>query len=141
LSNGASSRLNKQIVDQDQKALAVMSAMFPLEDPSPWLFYGIANMNIKAGDLETAMKQEIEKLVKGGVTAKEFERAKNQIESDFVSQNASVSGISQNLAFKYTFFKDANLINTDFANYQNVTIEDVNRVAKDYLKVDRALVI
>lgn len=141
LSNGASSRLNKQIVDKDQKALAVMSAMFPLEDPSPWLFYGIANMQIKAKDLEMAMKEEIEKLVKNGVTANEFERAKNQIETDFVSQNSSISGIAQNLAFKYTFFKDANLINTDFANYQNVTLEDVNRVAKQYLKTDRALVI
>lgn len=141
LSDGASSRLNKKIVEDDQKALAVMSALFPLEDPSPWLFYGIANMNVSEKDLEKAMKEEIEKLVKNGVTEKEFQRAKNQIETAFISQNASVEGIAQNLAFKYTFFKDAGLINTDLKNYQNITIEDVNRVAREYLKTDQALII
>lgn len=141
LSDGASARLNKKIVDEDQKALAVMSAVFPLEDPSPWLFYGIANMNIKAKDLETAMRAEIKQVVSSGVTAKEFERAKNQIEAAFIAENASVQGIATNLAFKYTFFKNANLVNTDLENYQNVSIDDVNRVAKEYLKEESALII
>lgn len=141
LSDGASARLNKKIVDEDQKALAVMSAVFPLEDPSPWLFYGIANMEVKAKDLEIALRDEIKKVAQNGVTVKEFERAKNQIESNFIYENSSVQGIATNLAFKYTFFKNADLVNTDLVNYQNVTIEDVNRVAREYLKDESALII
>lgn len=141
LSDGASSRLNKQLVDKDQIALAVMAALFPFEDPGPWLFYGIANMNVKARDLENAMKAEIAKLLKDGVTQTEFERAKNQIESNFIRQNSDIAGIAQNLAFKYTFFKDANLVNTDLVNYQNVTLEDVNRVAREYLNQSQGMVI
>lgn len=141
LSNGASSRFQKQIVDKDQKALAVGAFAFPLEDPGLVFMFGITNMGVQPKDLEAAMKAEIEKVKAGGLTEAEFKKVQNQTETEFVQQNAQISGIAENLATNYTYFRDANLVNTELSKYQKVTLADLNRVAKKYLVKENSLVV
>lgn len=141
LSSGASSRFQKQIVDKDQKALAVGAFAFPLEDPGVAFMFGITNMGTSPKDLEAAMKAEIEKVKTQGITEAEFQKVRNQTESDFIKQNAKIDGIAQNLAMNYTFYKDANLVNSELEKYQKVTLADINRVAKQYLVKENSLVV
>jgi zinc protease len=141
LSEGASSRFQKQLVDKEQKAVQVGATSPPLEDPGLVFMFGIASQGVEASDLEKAMKTQIEKVKSELISEGEFTKLQNQAENSFVSQNASVLGIAENLATNYTYFRDANLINTELARYQKITREDLKRVANKYLTKDNSLVV
>jgi predicted Zn-dependent peptidase len=71
----------------------------------------------------------------------EFQKVKNQIESDFISTNSSMAGIAESLANYETYFGDANLINTEIERFRKVTRDDVMNVAKKYLVKDNRVVL
>ncbi|HZY82912.1 MAG TPA: pitrilysin family protein [Cyclobacteriaceae bacterium] len=133
LSGGESSRLNKALVDDQKTAFQVGSFPFSLEDPGLYIVLSVANMGVNAETLEKAMDVEIEKVQKELISEKEFQKVKNQVESQFVQQNASMAGIAEQLANYHVYFGDANLINTEINRYNKVTREDLQRVAKKYL--------
>lgn len=133
LAGGESSRFYKEIVDKQQKALQTSVFPLALEDPGLFIAIGIANMGTKAEELEAAMDTEVERVKKELVTDQEFQKVKNQIETNFVNQNARVAGIAESLANYKMYFGDANLINTELERYNKVTKDDLRRVANKYL--------
>ncbi len=141
LSQGASSRLQKQIVDKDQKAVQVGAFNYPLEDPGMVITLGIAARGVSPSELEKAMKSEIEKVKDKLISEEEFKKLQNQAENSFVSQNGRIAGIAENLATNYTYFRNTNLINTELERYQKVTREDLKRVANKYLTKENSVVL
>lgn len=133
LSDGQSSRMYKSIVDQQQKALQVMSFPFALEDPGLFLIFGLVNMGVETSDLEKAIEAEIEKVQNTEISDAEFQKLRNKVENDFITGNSTMTGIAENLANYYVYFKDANLINTEIDRYMKVTPADLKRVALKYL--------
>jgi predicted Zn-dependent peptidase len=141
LSEGKSSRLQKQVVDKQQKAVAAGAFSLPSEDPGMTMMYGIGNMGIKPEELEKAMNDEIENIVNNPVSADELQKCKNQIENQFISQNQRVLGIVENLANYHVYFGNANLINTELDRYMKVTVADMQAVAKKYFTKNNRLVL
>lgn len=142
LSQGQSSRFQKELVDKQQKGLAVGAFMIPNEDPGVAFMYGIVNNGVKPEDMEQAMLAEIEKVKQdGNINQDEYNKLMNQAENDFVAQNQKVIGVVENLATYYTYFGDAGLINTELSKYQKVTIADLQRVAKKYFTKENRLVV
>jgi predicted Zn-dependent peptidase len=141
LSQGNSSRLRNALVDKQQKAVEVGAFPMPSEDPGVVMMFAIANMGIKNAELETAMNDEIEKVRNTLISDEEYKKLMNQIESDFINQNRRILGIIENLATNYTYLKNTNLVNTELALYQQVTKEDIMRVAKQYLTKENRLVV
>lgn len=141
LSQGKSSRLQKQIVDQQQKAVAAGAFNLPTEDPGLAMMFGIANMGVKPEELEASMDAEVNKILSQGISAEELQKCKNQIENEFISQNQRVLGIVENLANYHVYFGDANLINTELDRYMKVTTTDLMNVAKKYLVKNNRLVL
>ena len=141
LSQGNSSRLQKSIVDEQEKAVAVGAFPFPTEDPGMALMFGITNMGVEAGDLEKSIDAEVEKLQKELISEKEFQKLKNQIENDMISQNSRIEGIAESLANYAVYYGDANLINTEIDRYMKVTREDIQRVAKEYFRKDNRVIL
>jgi predicted Zn-dependent peptidase len=141
LSQGNSSRLRNALVDKQQKAVEVGAFPMPSEDPGVVMMFAIANMGIKNAELETAMNEEIEKVRTTLISDEEYKKLMNQIESDFINQNRRILGIIENLATNYTYLKNTNLVNTELALYQQVTKEDIMRVAKQYLTKENRLVV
>ena len=133
LSSGESSRLYKSLVDEQQKALFVGNFPLALEDPGVSLSFGITNMGVDVYELEKAVDAEIEKVQNELISEREFEKLRNQIESEFVTSNSRVTGIAESLATYYMFFGDANLINNEIDRYLAVTREDIQAAAKKYL--------
>ncbi len=132
LAEGQSSRIYKSIVDEQQLAVAAGSFSFPLEDPGITIVFGISNMGVDPQKLENAINAQIEKVKTELISENEFQKLRNQIESNLVNKNASLDGIAQNLAVFETHYGDANLINTEINKYLKVTREDLQRVAKKY---------
>ncbi len=141
LSDGESSRLNKSIVDKQQKALFVGSFPIPLEEPGLFLVFGIVNMGIDPADLETAVDAEIKRAQTEELTDREFEKLQNKIENDFVSRNSTMAGIAESLSDYRLYFGDANLINTEIDKYMRVTKADIMRVANQYLTRENRVVL
>jgi predicted Zn-dependent peptidase len=141
LSDGQSSRLYKEIVDNQQKALQVQALPLAGEDPGLFILLGISNMGITAEDLEKSMDTEIAKVKAELVTEQEFQKVRNQIENDFVTGNSTVVGIAESLADYHVYFGDANLINTELERYNKVTREDMMNVAKKYLNNENRVVL
>lgn len=141
LSQGKSSRFQKEIVDKQQKALAVGAFALPNEDPGAVMMFGIANMGTKAEDLEKVMDDEIAKVTAAPIGDVEFKKLMNQVETDFVEQNSRVAGTVENLATNYTYFRNANLVNTELDRYTKLTKEDLLRVAKKYFTKENRLVL
>ena len=141
LSEGKSSRLQKQIVDKQQKAVAAGAFSLPSEDPGLTIMYGIGNMGVKPEELEKAMNDEVEKVIKDGVSAEELQKCKNQVENEFISKNQRVLGIVETLANYHVYYGNTNLINTEIDRYMKVTAADMQAVAKKYFSKNNRLVL
>lgn len=141
LSQGKSSRMQKSIVDKQQKAL--YAGAFPLssEDPGLALVFGIANMGVNPADLEASMNAEFENVKQALISEEEFQKLKNQVENDFISANSEMVGIAENLANYHVYFKDANLINNEIDRFMKVTREDLQKAALKYLNKENRVVL
>lgn len=141
LSGGESSRMNKVLVDQKQMAVQAVSFPFFNEDAGLFITLALANMGTKPEDLEKGIDSVVNSLKGSPVAESEFQKVRNQIETDFVTSNATMAGIAESLANYEVYFGDANLINTELARYQKVTREDLLNVAKKYLNKDNRVTL
>lgn len=141
LSQGKSSRMQKSIVDKQQKAVFAGAFPLPSEDPGLALVFGVANMGVAPTDLEASMNAEFEKVKTELISEEEYQKLRNQTESDFVSGNLKMAGIAENLANYYVYYKDANLINTEINRYLKVTREDIQKAAQKYLTKENRVVL
>jgi len=141
LSQGESSRFNKVIKNEKEKAIAVGAFPLPTEDPGLALMFGITNMGVAPDDLEAAMDEEISATKEEIISEKEFQKLRNQVENDFISGNATVRGLAENLANYHVYFGDANLINNEIDRYMEVSREDIQAVAKKYLNKENRVVL
>jgi hypothetical protein len=141
LSGGASSRMNKTLVDSKQLAAAAQSVPFFNEDAGVFITLAIANMGVNADVLEKNMDSVINELKNGLVSEREFQKVKNQITTDLVKTKGTMAGIAENLANFEVYFGDANLVNTELDKYNKVTREDVLKVAQKYLNKDNRVVL
>ena len=141
LASGRSSRLYKELVDKQQKAVQSGSFQYNLEDSGLFISYAISNAGITAEDLEAAMQIELEKVKNELIGEKEFEKLRNQIESAFISGVSTIAGIAENLADYHLMYGDANLINNEIDRYMAVTREDIQNVAKKYLNKGNRVVL
>ncbi|PRY84382.1 M16 family metallopeptidase [Mongoliibacter ruber] len=141
LTGGNSSLMTKELVDNQQKALAVAAIPLDLEDGGVFLMYSIANMGIEPADLEGEIDNLISKVQEEGVNERDFQKLQNIIENNLVSKNSSMAGIAQNLSQAKVFFGDTNYINEELSKYREVKREDLQRVAKEYLTLDGRVVL
>ncbi|WP_186756137.1 M16 family metallopeptidase [Echinicola salinicaeni] len=141
LTGGNSSLMTKELVDKQQKALAVAAIPLDLEDGGIFIMYGITNMGIKAEDLESEIDLLVKQVQDEGVSEQDFKKLQNIIENDLVSKNATMSGIAQNLSQSHVFYGDTDHINNELELYRDVSREDLQRVAKKYLTLDGRVVL
>lgn len=141
LSRGGSSRFQKAIVEDQQKALQVGSFPLALEDYSVSLAFAFCNMGIDPSDVEGSIDAEVKKVQTDLISDEEFQKLRNQIENDFVSSNSRVAGIAESLADYHMYFGDANLINTEIDRYLAVTKEDIRNAAIKYMQPEKRVVL
>jgi zinc protease len=126
------SRLYKALVETELAA-SVDGGLTPSIDP---YLYSI-NVTVRDGrtpaEVESALDEQIEKLVAGDITEQELVRAKKQARALFAYSTERVTMQAFWLAFaenfaSYTWFEDY------LANLEAVTLEDVHAAAAKYLR-------
>lgn len=141
LSRGGSSILPKRMVDQEQTALQVVSFPYTLEDYGIFITLALANGDNSTDVLMNSMDEEIAKLQNELIDEETYTRALNQIESSFIQSNSSMAGIAESLANYHVYYGDANLVNTEIERYRNLTRQDIQRVAQEYLVNENRVVL
>jgi predicted Zn-dependent peptidase len=141
LTGGNSSLMTKELVDKQQKALALAAIPLELEDGGVFIMYGITNMGVEPKDLETEIDKLIKQVQDEGISDRDFAKLQNIIENNLVSGNSSMAGIAQNLAESHVIFGDTGFINKQMELYNKVTKADLQRVAKEYLDLDGRVVL
>jgi predicted Zn-dependent peptidase len=133
LSGGQGSRM-KMNIDESGLTLQTMLGYFDSEDPGLIYGLGIANMGKEIGDVEKAIDAEVERATKELVTEEEFQQALAATEYSYASQLRTLAGVTSTLASNYTYFKDAGRINKELSLFNEITREDLLRVAQKYLQ-------
>ena len=141
LSSGQSSRLYTRLVDDTRAALSVSASPLQLEDPGLFLVSGYANSGVAPDSLELLIEAEFDKIKNDLITDWEYEKSLNSLENRFVNSRGSMMSIASTLASNELYFHDPGMINTGFEQYQQVTKEDVKRVANQYLKKENRTIL
>lgn len=141
LTGGKSSLMTKELVDNQQKALAVAAIPLDLEDGGVFLMYAITNMGVEPKDLEAEMDGLLKKVQDEGISENDFQKLQNIIENNLVSKNSSMAGIAQNLAESRLFYGGTDYINNELSFFRAVKRDDLQRVAKQYLNLEGRVVL
>lgn len=140
LDGGKSARLYKNLVDGKRVALSA-GAGYASTYRYPFLFYfvGTALPGKTIDEVESALYEEIEKLKNEAPLEREVQKAKNQIESDFIMSQDSIFYQAMVLA-QFELIGDWRLKDTYLEGIRTVTPEDVQRAAQKYLIDDHKTV-
>ncbi len=141
LSDGKSSKLYKKIVDDKKMALQIGAFSYNQEDYGTYILYGMPQGDFTSKDIIKEVDEEIVKLQSELISENDLQKLKNKFENSYVSGNASVEGIADNLATYYLLYGDVNLINTEIEIYNSITREEIRDIAKKYLNPNQRLLL
>jgi predicted Zn-dependent peptidase len=132
LSEGESSRLYNSIVNNQQLALEVGSFYSEAFDPTLFYLYGITNDGVTATQLEKAILDEVDKIIKDGISESELQKVKNQKLMSFYRTTETINGMSNTIGTYELFFGDYKKMFTAPDDYKKVTVEDIKNAAVKY---------
>ncbi|MCK5799774.1 MAG: insulinase family protein, partial [Deltaproteobacteria bacterium] len=134
LSAGRSSRLHRILVRKKKLAIAAGGFVRELEDPSLFYLYALGLPQHKIATLEKALLAEVDRVQRRPVTAKELQKAKNQLVTGQLHSLESATGVANQIGQSAILQGDPRSFLHDLAELRKVTAADVQRVAKHYLQ-------
>lgn len=136
LTSGKSSILNQKLKEEKRLVLDIDSGNYSQKDSG--LFYLYLTLEPKNEDeAKEALLNELLKIQKGQFDEDLLTKAKNQIKTDTYYSRESISNISDDLGYDFTFSNDINYYENYLKNIEKVTKQDVINVAKKYLYQDK----
>lgn len=140
LGDGASSRLNQNLIEK------VDNPVFSMINSEHYIFKDGSNFFVQANfkpdkkdEAIELVKQELEK-IKFDITEKEFNKAIKKTKAKFAYNAETVSEIGENIGYYMTVCNDLSLIEDYISTLENITIEDVQNIAKKYLDINNATI-
>jgi zinc protease len=140
LSEGRSSRIYRSLVDEKRIALSA-GAGYGNFYKYPFLFYlyGTAMPGVDVEDVEKALYAEIERIKETPPSDKEIQKAKNQIEAEFIMDQDSIFYRAMIIA-EFEMLGGWEKMHEYLDGVRRVTPEDVRRVARRYFVDDNRTV-
>ena len=132
LANGRSSRLYRRLVDTEQAAVEASAFPYLLEDAGMVGVFAVGNQGVTLERLDALIDEEVNKVRQDGVTEEEFQKARNQKESEVASSYGTVLARAEGLAHYHVYFHNTGLVNTELDDYLKVTRDDLKRAANKY---------
>jgi len=133
LGQGDSSRLYHRIKTEKQLVHSIFAYTYLPRDPGV-LLVGSALDPEKSLEALRQILREIYRLKYEEVSAEELEKAKINLESDFIYQGETVQGQARKLGYFETLTGDINFQEEYLKGIAEVTPEDIKRVANIYLR-------
>jgi len=141
LSDGQSSRIYKKLVYEKQMAVAAFGTANLIEDPN--LFYAVAIVQPghTTQEVANALIEEIERLKTEPITEHELQRTKNQFARDYILGRESDQQKALQLGHAVVIHHDIKTADGEFDIFQNITVADVQRVARTYFRPENRMVL
>ncbi len=135
LSGGRTGILYREMVRDKKIALAAESgATFPSgRYPSLFLFFVVPSSGHSIEENEKAVYDIIERVKQEKVDETALERVKTKLRADVIRRLDSNSGLASELCSYSANYGDWKKLFTELDEYNRITAEDVQRVAKTYL--------
>lgn len=131
LGEGRSSRLHQSLREKSALVTGISSSI--LAEREEGIFMIEAAMDRKnIREARRIILQEIEKVKEQGVTEYELEKAKNMVESSYIFSQETVEGLCKKLGY-YEMMGDYTLTDTYIQKLYEVTLEEIQAVARKYL--------
>lgn len=136
MSGGRTSRLYRRMVVEDQSALQVGAQNGYPGNKYPGLFinFVIPNQNVDMSEVEETLREEYQKVIDEGVTREELDRVRTNTRAGLVRTLTSNSGIARTLASAHVNGGSWKTAFTNIEELNEVTVEDIQRVAETYIK-------
>ena len=142
LGGGESSRFYQSLVKEKELAVQTVAFLNQQRGTSLAIFIGIARPGKEVLELEKAMESEIARLQSDLITEAELARVKMKMKTTHYARIRSSLTRAMELSDNAVSFNDPGRLNTFEQQYQKVTREDVQRVAKQYLsEANRTVVV
>ncbi len=132
LSNGKSSRLYRNLVQERRLFTDVNAYLSGDVDPGLFVFSGKLNEDVSFEEAEAAIAEEIDRVTNEKISEYELEKVKNKYEATIVFGETSILNKAMNLA-SYQMLENANLINTEVDSYRAVSADDIAQTAASLL--------
>jgi len=129
LSGGGSSRLFQALVKEKKLFSNIECHHTGSTDTGLLAIEGKLVKGVSMMDAEAAVTEEINKLIKEGISEKELQKVKNKTESMLAFEDMSLVNRATNLAM-YELLGDADLINAELGLYQAVTADEIKEESK-----------
>lgn len=133
LAEGPSSRLYRRLLKEQELATTIDAYVTGTHDAGLIVIEAKPREEVSLETLEEAILQQLEALRVELIPAIELEKVKNKLDSSMAFSELSIVNKAINLAF-YEGIGNVELINTEETIYAKVTTEDLQRVAKKYLR-------
>jgi predicted Zn-dependent peptidase len=133
LASGPSSRLYRRLLKEKKLFSHIDCYITASNDPGLLIVEGKPSDGVSMEVAEAAIWDEIAQLTDQPIAQQELEKIVNKSESSLVFSEVTVLNKAINLAF-FELVGDASIINREVNLYQNVTVEEMQRVAKEVFK-------
>jgi predicted Zn-dependent peptidase len=142
LSQGRSSRLYRELVEEKQIATNIMTANGAGGGryDSHFLFFGAPRHPHTATDLEAAILGVVEKIKKEPVAKQELQKARNQLRAGYIRSLNSNAGLAARLTSYQQMVGDWRYMTTYESRIATVTPEEIMEVARRYFTPGRRTV-
>ena len=128
------SRLYRRLVRGRQIAAEAQAFTYDLTKGTDLLVIDVtARPGVSAETLEREVADEVDLLVRDGVTDAEVARAVALVQTEFVAAMQSAGDRADRLSMFATYFKKPELVNEQVEQYQAVRADDVNRFVHERL--------
>ena len=138
LGNGESSRAYIELVRRKEVAAMALGAAISFEQQGLALVGGIAMPFGDVDDIIDALWEVVELVKEDGVTEEELAKVRTTLYRDNVTESLTVASKAGALGQAAVLLGDAQLVNTYLERIDAISVEDVNRVARQYLVKERA---
>ncbi len=133
LAGGDSSRLYQTMVYEQQVVQSVSCDSDLREDLGLLAFRLILASGKTVAEAERSLSNEIEQVLKNGVTEAELDKAKSRFLTEKLEERETVNGKASALGQAVVVYGDATRVNTDLAKLQAVTTAEVKEVMNRYI--------
>jgi zinc protease len=141
LSDGQSSRIYRKLVYEKGIALAAFGGGNIIEDPNLFFAVAIVQPGHTPEEAANALIAELDRLRSEPVTAAELQQAKNQFARDYILGRESNQSKAEQLGHAVVIHNDIKTADGEFDIFQDLTVADVQRVARRYFTPENRLVL
>ena len=131
------SRLYRNLVRDRQVAAEAQAFTYDLTKGSDLLVLDVTGRpNVSAEALERHVADEVDAVVREGVSEEDVRRAVALVQTEFVAAMQSAGERADRLSLFATYFKDPSLVNLQVERYQRVTADGVNAFVRERMGED-----